>query len=670
MEAVAAVVTALISCSLWGRFDEAMILGGLAALVGLLSGRLVTYGLVLSATSLALAQVAASSTEWALVIPAILVVLCRAGSSPPTRKNTWTRGLWLIPLAAGIAALRSPDRDIAVACLAIAASLAPIPQRSVPALPKRRVFYERGIGLLLLGLLSLSFPIQRWLPIDTGKTALVEAGEWGKPTPAINPDASFDISTIYSYSELTTLLGAKVVQVDELDSSFKEAWLITPTRPLPPRQRADIMSWVEGGGTLVIVTDHTDLYGHGTVTNSLISAARLHTSLTTLFPTHPSDEAQLTLGTPLALRTANAQRGLGLWPMVTARWYEEDLDYSARNFFGPLRATEEDQRGRALVAGKKAVGKGTIVLFGDSTSFANMAIYQPGVINLIERLRTPALFPSLLLVLWLFLLLGWLRAVTAGRPEALALAPLLGLWCLADGQTSSVEWPKHMYWSGDADTVSENVHPPSRRLSTAFAIVPWSGVRPRWTEEPTSDQSGFWVGEEPPPHNTWRWIRTATSEEPVVVANDSLKPLQDLILPRPPRVWPTTADYGAIKVGGIWSDEAIGSWWFDRGVSHSKATRLKAWLAWLSKSPAPAVLPPMDVLEAPPVTHYLKRGKADAKELAIPPLKCGDAPQSYLGGGITVECATMEGEQVWMGSPPFTEGLTQSEHWLLRRSHD
>jgi hypothetical protein len=97
----------------------------------------------------------------------------------------------------------------------------------------------------------------------------------------------------------------------------------------------------------------------------------------------------------------------------------EDADYSDERFFGGLSPTLDDRRGPLCLAAKARVGKGSVVLFGDSTIWSNFSVFAASN----EQL--------LLAMLW-----NCRHSSGAGTVAAAFALGLLGLLCTAAGRRS------------------------------------------------------------------------------------------------------------------------------------------------------------------------------------------------------------------------------------------
>ena len=655
MAEIIATSVAFVLCLGFGRFSEAMVVVGIAALAGLRYRQAAVAAAVGLATTLSLALVVSRPETWAIMLPAGVIYLTRMALGRSRTQPVWT---WLVLLPAAILSVRLLNRDVAVCLFAAVAVCVPTLRRK----PKDDK-WDRRLQLLTAAAVLVA-PLVWFLSAPpTRKTAILRGGEWAHTDVKLTMDGPLNIASVYSYSELAEMLNASAIAVESLDDSYGEAWLITPTRPISSESAAAVLSWVKRGGTLIVVTDHTDLFGHARVVNNLVAPTGLRTSFTSFFPNEPSDMAQTTHGNEVWLKTSNVQSGWLLWPFITANWTEESPDYSGRNFFGPMRRSSEDKYGRRTIGGTQSWGLGSITVFGDSTILSNFALYQPGTLPFVERLRHRGMTPLLLLPAYCCLALGWLLAVCLRREFLLVAIPLVGLWSVADWGKSPVTWPKCSWWAGDTLAVME-WSSPERSISTAYALAVLSGSKPRWTDDTKNANGGFWVGTEPPPPGEWRWIKLAQADTAPCICEDCLKPLLEELNPYPPRCWSNDPAFEGVAVGGVWTNSALGDWWFDQGISAAKHHRIKAWVSWLADMKPPPPSEPVKCESADQI-YLLKIAGHPPKLLTLPKISLDNAKEVYLGRGVSADVVELDGKRVLYGSKTYIEGWHAPSAWTL-----
>jgi hypothetical protein len=170
-----------------------------------------------------------------------------------------------------------------------------------------------------------------------------------------------------------------------------------PTRPFTAEESEAISVFVRRGGGLLLIGDHTNVFGSGTYLNQVAirfgfrykydSTYDLETSSLSLygprkvsFIAHPAlgcmpfflFATSCTLEAPLG--SEDVMIGYGLKGL--------DADYSQRNFFPKITRTDMNFGLFVQMSGRKNQ-KGRVLLFTDSTVFSNFYMFMPGKPELI-----------------------------------------------------------------------------------------------------------------------------------------------------------------------------------------------------------------------------------------------------------------------------------------------
>ncbi len=178
---------------------------------------------------------------------------------------------------------------------------------------------------------------------------------------------------------------------DELLAAYDVLILKTPTSPFLEDERAAVVRFVERGGGLLLISDHTNLFGMTTYLNPMGEPFGV------AFDT--DDTFQLTTGQP----TRYTRGRLGAHPIVahmpefefetscTLRpsWRmtpvmvgrgmgSEQVDYEHVNFFGNIIADPDERWGAFLQAGALHHGAGRVAAFTDSTVWSNFSVFYRG----------------------------------------------------------------------------------------------------------------------------------------------------------------------------------------------------------------------------------------------------------------------------------------------------
>ena len=189
-----------------------------------------------------------------------------------------------------------------------------------------------------------------WGVGGTTKRAYLLHGVWADPC------TEYDISNLnnasgYSYSEFVKLIDAQVIfDLNKIDN-YNELWIVTPTKPFSSTELSIIKKWVRNGGNLIVVSDHTDLYGHARCANqiAMLFGCKIHNSAT--FDSHNRLFFRSAFYSLVNIKTGTNISGL-LFPMVAAWMWEEDAYYANNNFFGPLAPSGDDVFGEKTLAGQ------------------------------------------------------------------------------------------------------------------------------------------------------------------------------------------------------------------------------------------------------------------------------------------------------------------------------
>lgn len=245
---------------------------------------------------------------------------------------------------------------------------------------------EKVLQCILMGgaawcLFFSSMPRLLFQAFKEQRTAFLEHGNWGI---AHQHDGSLSIRAQYSYDFLKRIICSEdVVNLDGIDD-FSELWLITPTKPFHTEEIQRIRSWVAKGGRLVVITDHTDLFGHSSTLAPLLQVFGLESRKNCILDRTGDGGTYYSWLSSFRGLTANSFTGNGeAWLFQTG--FSERTDYSKNSFFSDNQISDEEEAGIHSVGLTSAFGLGTVVLFGDSTLFANFALSRPSSQALLQK---------------------------------------------------------------------------------------------------------------------------------------------------------------------------------------------------------------------------------------------------------------------------------------------
>lgn len=228
---------------------------------------------------------------------------------------------------------------------------------------------------------------------------LIDEGHsnWEWSTIELNTE-SYGVQTVYNYSELVRYL-RHFYEVspnfepltDDLLTSADVVVLKTPTSEYSDEEVESLVRFVERGGGLWLVGDHTNVFGMSTNLNKvaqrfglryrfdavidLLSHGRQLFERPEMFP-HPSI-AHLP---PLLMATSSSLIGppLGRRVMLGRSLLSDELDYSVNTFFGNFEPDSHEPFGSMLQAMAVTRGRGRVLAFTDSTIFSNFFMFIKG----------------------------------------------------------------------------------------------------------------------------------------------------------------------------------------------------------------------------------------------------------------------------------------------------
>lgn len=216
---------------------------------------------------------------------------------------------------------------------------------------------------------------------------------------------SFGIRAEYNYSCFKNYIGQfheVSVNFDPIDAKIVGGCDIlivkTPTEAYSPHEIDTIVEFVQAGGGLFLIGDHTNLFGMTTHLNAIAGRFGMQFRNDDTFDLATggfSSTVPLGLWThPLVrdierfgfLTSCTIEGGPGIEPIIIGCGLgSEDGDYGHPNFFGNISYDLADRFGVFLQAAGKRFGTGKVLLFTDSTCFSNFCMFSPGTPELTLR---------------------------------------------------------------------------------------------------------------------------------------------------------------------------------------------------------------------------------------------------------------------------------------------
>jgi hypothetical protein len=167
--------------------------------------------------------------------------------------------------------------------------------------------------------------------------------------------------------------------------------LKTPTRRLTAAEIALLVEWVEGGGGLLLIGDHTNLLGMGSYLNELAERFEIQFQFD---GSNSYSSGYFSRFNPPALGAHPVVDGLPelrfltsctlrYWgdahPVMVAHDVMSDpVDYSKPSFFGRLTVSPRNGFGLFPLAAARQYGRGRVLAFAESTTLSNFAAFQDG----------------------------------------------------------------------------------------------------------------------------------------------------------------------------------------------------------------------------------------------------------------------------------------------------
>jgi hypothetical protein len=282
-------------------------------------------------------------------------------------------------------------------------------QPDQPAAAVKRPRYLAAVALVLLAGAIFTVAVQ-WDPVgerQAGRVMVVERHSTWEPTTRpydtqwFGHDSGYNYAAVYRYLsqffEMSRLLPSD--RIDDKTLSNCDVLVIkTPTERYQKDEVEAILQFVERGGGLLLVGDHTNVFNCGTYLNDIARPMGFVFRHDLLFGTGDSPYDQLYCPplvphpivehlppTNLAVscsidpgrsRGRAAMRATGLWNLPP--------EYHSENYHPFPEHRPEMRYGAFIELWTTRYGAGRVAAFGDSTIFSNFCVFQPGKAELMR----------------------------------------------------------------------------------------------------------------------------------------------------------------------------------------------------------------------------------------------------------------------------------------------
>jgi hypothetical protein len=336
--------------------------------------------------------------------------------------------------------LTSPIFRTMFVLLPISAVVATLSSHYTPTLNYRRsIWLSIGFAVGAVGTLLLPTTPVSSIAFDESH------GHWETVVGSFGPNdfgrsANYTYTALYSYAaKLVRSAYAFESEGDDLPGADGVFVLKMPSRPLSEEFSSRLDTWVRGGGRLLVVADHTDLYDSSQNLNAfLYPRFGIRIGTNAVFdargmPTVPTtDKIAAVIGyinansEPWAWQTGASLNALPIAAVELANFgtsFSEPGDYSKPNRFGPFLPRTSLRFGTHTSVMGLGVGAGAIFIVLDSTPWSNFSIflsdYKRLFSSILDAMRKPA---ALKIWGWSAALLGVMLIVTALFRNSILLA--------------------------------------------------------------------------------------------------------------------------------------------------------------------------------------------------------------------------------------------------------
>lgn len=237
------------------------------------------------------------------------------------------------------------------------------------------------------------------------------------------------------------------IKLDELDSDEFQAdtlFIINPQADWSEQQLDRIQSFVRSGGSLIVLGDHTDILGTQDSLNKLCSPFGVRYRFDSAYPLRNHWADSIHISDPWTCRSSIPDSAFSIsigasleitdpqiaTPLLYGQYGFSDAgnrNNEQAAFLGDYLYRFGEPIGDVVLASKTRFGKGRVVVFGDTSSFQNVAIANTGLDflpELFDEITTTRRYGQTTAPVLLVLILFVAIAVPHTRPTAILVSAL------------------------------------------------------------------------------------------------------------------------------------------------------------------------------------------------------------------------------------------------------
>lgn len=291
-------------------------------------------------------------------------------------------------------------------------------------LPKKQILAIIMIFIFIFCMVG-SFTYQDPGNIKSGKILIDEYhSDWEGSTRPLDKEW-YGVNSTYNYYSLANWLNYYYEIDQNVDSEltpnllqqYGVLILKCPTSSYSNEEILSIVSFVERGGGLYLIGDHTDVFGMNTFLNQVSEKFDIRFNMDA---TYELGTGEMTVYEPNRMISHVIVQNLKRFEFMTSCTLDAPLNsenvimgnrligepgtYATENFFRESIASPESEYGLLLQVAAVKYGKGRVVAFSDSTVFSSFSMFSDGyqafTLGAIEYLNRENTIPSLNTILF------------------------------------------------------------------------------------------------------------------------------------------------------------------------------------------------------------------------------------------------------------------------------